>query len=725
MNYSVKWNGKSVNVLSAPVYPPCYNEDIPMEFVIISDDKGGVLTVKSDIEIKSAMIRPLSLNMVPEIIDAHTVTVKFNKSEKISLEINGSYENNLVVFASKTFVPDETKFENVIRFAPGRHDIGDYTVNKDNTLIIVEEGAFLNGGLLIKNCENITLCGKGIISKEEYKGEKKHCLCLKNVKNCNVYDVLLSTSQRWTFALFNTIDVHIDNINIIGSTGNNDGIDVCNSKNVLVEHVFTRTWDDSFCVKATGEGTASFSLSDDGDSSCKAGSYTDGNVENLTFRDSTLWNDFARPMEIGVEMRSDYARNISFTNIDVIHSMTGYPIMGIHHGDHAEVSDILIDDIRLEDIHGGQIFDLRITDSVWNQDGEKGNIHDVTIKNIAIVEEQDIIPAHSRIEGDSDKAAIENVTLENFSFCGKTANSIEECQIDIYDYVKNVTYSAPEKAERLNRIASKLEFVKEPAIGADGLYHAVVGITLTNCGKTEEKGDVRLHISPIHTAIYNEEKRFFSLLPSQTFTTQFDVTMQAGKYVVALQSTNPGVEYVFRYIALDALLSDDIKKAADYRFINYYNEEYKGFRFAVKDDELIISSPYNVPFTVYTAMPVPMIKDHVLFTCEETDFGTAPAVTNSERGPVAAPQLRCPAEIWYVFKNQPAVSEIVAFDVENPQGITKIPFEKLHLPSGCKNFWLELKLKTPESKGRRYPFTLFHSVDTFRLAHMFVNVIVK
>ena len=141
--------------------------------------------------------------------------------------------------------------------------------------------------------------------------------------------------------------------------------------------------DDSFVVKALGTG----------------------NCENIIFKNSVLWNDFARPMEVGVELRADKVRNIKFENIDIIHSDTGYPLMGIHHGDHAEVSDIVFDNIRIEDTPGAQLFDIRIADSVWNRDNKMGDIRNITFSNIKYLgtDNNDILLSNSRIEGFSEK----------------------------------------------------------------------------------------------------------------------------------------------------------------------------------------------------------------------------------------------------------------------------------------------------------------------------------
>ena len=70
---------------------------------------------------------------------------------------------------------------------------------------------------------------------------------------------------------------------------NSDGIDICGSRNVTVSDIFTRVWDDLFVAKAPVP-----------------------EAKILYFKNSVLWNDFARPMEVGVEIRADKVRNIKF-----------------------------------------------------------------------------------------------------------------------------------------------------------------------------------------------------------------------------------------------------------------------------------------------------------------------------------------------------------------------------------------------------------------------------
>ena len=100
-----------------------------------------------------------------------------------------------------------------------------------------------------------------------------------------------------------------------------------------------------------------------------------------------------------------------------------------------------------------------------------------------------------------------------------------------------------------------------------------------------------------------------------------------------------------------------------------------------------------------------------------------PAVLNGRHGMEAAPQLRCPAEITYVFKNEPKVKEIRINEIKSEEGKAYVSFDSLGVEGD--NFWLEIEAKTPEVSSYRYPFTLFHSVKPAEMAHMFVNIKIK
>ena len=93
---------------------------------------------------------------------------------------------------------------------------------------------------------------------------------------------------------------------------------------------------------------------------------------------------------------------------------------------------------------------------------------------------------------------------------------------------------------------------------------------------------------------------------------------------------------------------------------------------------------------------------------------------------VPAPQLRCPAEITYVFKNEPKVKEIVKTTFKLKKGETvKLTFEKLGISKNTDSFLMELEAKVEETSMLRYPYTLFHSTMPDKTAHMYGKIRIK
>ena len=93
---------------------------------------------------------------------------------------------------------------------------------------------------------------------------------------------------------------------------------------------------------------------------------------------------------------------------------------------------------------------------------------------------------------------------------------------------------------------------------------------------------------------------------------------------------------------------------------------------------------------------------------------------------VPAPQLRCPAEITYVFKNEPKVKEIVKTPFKLKKGETvKLTFEKLGISKNTDSFLMELEAKVEETSMLRYPYTLFHSTMPDKTAHMYGKIRIK
>ena len=106
------------------------------------------------------------------------------------------------------------------------------------------------------------------------------------------------------------------------------------------------------------------------------------------------------------------------------------------------ISDILFENIRVEDAPNSQLFDFRIKPSAWNKDPKPGRIHSVKYKDIYLNGKPGIdrLPEDSRLEGFNSESTIEDITFENINILGKRVMSIEDCNLNCNEFTKNIRF---------------------------------------------------------------------------------------------------------------------------------------------------------------------------------------------------------------------------------------------------------------------------------------------
>lgn len=817
MSYIVKKEGERLPVRTAKVYPSPYHGDSVMEYVQFVWKEPVTLRVRPERRAESVVARPLSRGIVPRL-EGGEILLYLDRPMKLSLELDGSAEGNLLILAeerdyeggsaaecrgdvsgaspekekqpgpqSENTATQETETiripagahgadaatqeTEIIRFPAGVHEMGIFTVEKDYTVVYLEEGAYVHGKLVLSHCSHVTVCGYGVLSMERYPYESRpvyaRCVDAIECRDVTVRDITIMDSNDWSLRICGCEDVLVDNVKIFGCRGNSDGIDICGSRRVLVENAFTRVWDDSLVVKALDTG----------------------DVEDVTFRGCTLWNDFARPMEVGVELRADRVHRVRFEDIDVLHSPTGYPLMGIHHGDRALVSDITFENIRIEDAPGAQLFDIRITPSYWNRDTKMGRIEKVAFRNIRVLGNPGLalLMSDSRLQGYDEEHDIREVFFEGIELCGKTSGDAGALALECRDYVEGVHFVPDPGLPLMEMVETGVEVTKDFVLRKDGLYEGEITLAVRNRASCAREKEIWLKISPEHLGIYDRGRRRVRLEAGEERRLLFSVVLQPGKYVAAIQSQDPEVRYAWKLIELDLHLRDgsgersgepancredrsgecagefancredgsgecagepancredgsgecagkfancpgDGCRACAMEFVNYWGDRPGSIRLWREKETLVLESPLlarkDCRMLVYAALPVKREPGEVLFSVEETDFGQVPAILDGRHGPEAAPQLRCPLEITLVFKNQPKVKEIRTFEIcGGGEKEIRVPLEELGIGPDVKNFWLEVELCLPELEGYRYPCTLFHSVTPLTAAHMYGNCV--
>jgi hypothetical protein len=298
----------------------------------------------------------------------------------------------------------------VLYYGPGIHHVdgglGLLRLKSGQTLYLAP-GAVLRARLLAEDAANIRICGRGILEGttllgrqpeyyRKYLGEtddtpRPNFVQFNRCRNISVEGVVLNDSPAWTLVFNHCNGVRVENIKEFGYVDNTDGIDVVSSRNVVIRDIFSRINDDCIAIKSHGDDT-----------------------RDVTVSDSVLWSVRAVGLQIGHETISSNIFHITFRNIDILEQRNryiGHYAMGIFNGDHATVSDVLFDDIRVENCE--RLISLIVEKGFFNQSQERGRIENIRFCNIRSALRADI-----HLYGFDDAHAVRAVTFENLHLPG-------------------------------------------------------------------------------------------------------------------------------------------------------------------------------------------------------------------------------------------------------------------------------------------------------------------
>jgi hypothetical protein len=686
-DYNVQVDDKELFLYKTKVSYPPYRKvkTVPLGYF---DFEGSVIVkIKSPVKIHSVDIRPKSLG-INASFDDYSITFELNRPSKVSIEINNSIDNVLHLFAGpiEENIPN-LKDPNLIYFPPGEHYAGIIELKTGNTLYLAG-GAYVHGMIHSEDAEGIKIYGRGILTSESIRREQymqSVCIDILKVKNFTLHGITILDPANWSVKVSGCDEVDISNINIIGWRGNSDGIDICGSRDVKVNNCFIRNNDDGLVVKA----------------------FNTGDVKNIFFSNCILWNDFARPIEVGYENRADHIMNVHFNDIDIVHSLAGYPAIGIHEGDRAEIHDIFFEDIRIEDAPGGQIFDFNIKPAVWNRDNKPGKIYSIHLKNIYLNGKPGIerLPESPRIHGYSNESTIEDVTLENINILEKKVTNIEDLGLKYNEYTNNIRFvhvEALTEEQRIIPVQSRIEILKIDNIKDSVSKCLELKLTLQNLSlEYTAKGKVWLDVSPETHCTFAEEKFFsFDLKVGKETSKIYKIELPPGKYFVTTQSDYIGLRRDWKLTEIQWDIKDlsqydmcDIKQyvgnlptkglytfdgvsagsisLAAYRdnlvvYAKIFDDSISGKIDKGRINKLLDNRVFTTENRPWERSGIEILTTNsfdyhcgdVLFLLPETTMGKATALINGINGPEIASELRTHLEVTYSFKNQPKVDKI-------------------------------------------------------------------
>lgn len=382
------------------------------------------LTVNFDLHNKCT-IRPLDKKITP-VFDKTGNSVSFTISEVGQYTIEMSNDRTLHLFVTECGAYDEYKeLDNVIYFGPGVHNKNNSEyIGKDNlikpnsnTVIYIDAGAIVEAGIYAYGKDNITVVGEGIISgacfdRSASKNTRLIPYEFDFCKNIKFLGVSTLDPAGWCYNLFFCNNVLLDNIKIISSRSNGDGVSVQSCQNVECKNSFVRSWDDSLVVK-------NYPRWDNKD--------VEGITRNIKFSNCILWTDLAQSMETGYETVGEIMENIVFEDITVLHNYHKAPI-SIHNANNANVKNVVFRNITIEDARmgkgDGRNVLIEITtefSSTWSNGHKKtslGSVDGVLIENVNVYNANNpLVTIRGSIDARSEYSDeihyVSNVTIKN------------------------------------------------------------------------------------------------------------------------------------------------------------------------------------------------------------------------------------------------------------------------------------------------------------------------
>ena len=342
-DYRVFVNGEEVPVYTCRISENSFNrvwpghqrpfdQTCPASFVNLVSDEELSLEVELLNPHGKVMIKPYSKN-VEFMENGGRVSFKLKACTDLVL-MTGDHKNCLYIFNSKPISAPEPA-EVTHFFGPGIHFAGKIVLH-DNESLYVDRDALVFGCIYAEGAKNIRVFGNGLF--DDSLEERVANLCYEEFVNGNIklYDcenvsiegVLFKNSAIWCVNIFHCFDVSVDGVKVFGQWRyNTDGVDIVNSQNVTVKNSFIHSFDDTVTIKGIDR-------------------YRKTDNVNILTENCTLWCDWGRTCEIGLETACRKYKNIVFRNCDILRA--GGVALDIQNGDYAEVENVVFENIHVE-----------------------------------------------------------------------------------------------------------------------------------------------------------------------------------------------------------------------------------------------------------------------------------------------------------------------------------------------------------------------------------------
>lgn len=420
-DYRVSVAGQEVAVYTARTLDPPFagkgwDYGGPYSFVNFDTDGPVEVQITSPKNLKNTVIRPAYPDVAIRVVNEHEIVVTLPGPRKISIEPEGK-RGPLLLFANALEKdPPKANDPNVIYFGPGVHKPERIVLTSHQTLYLAG-GAVVKGGVLAEG-DHIKITGRGILDGSDWEWQKgpTPTVILIRGKDVKVSGITVRGASHWTIVPVHSQRVTIRNVKICGGrVQNDDGINPCNSQDVLITDCFIRSDDDCVAMKGLDfiEGN--------------------NNVERVRVENCILWCDRARIFLLGHESRAPFMRDITLTNLDIIHfSMTPFLL---EPGEDMRLENVLIENVRIHGEGQSELIRLRPVVNQYMRKKTPGFISNITFRKVMVYG----APGAYRIQihGADGEHNVRDVAFENVIILDEKLSS-DSGRLEVGSYVEGV-----------------------------------------------------------------------------------------------------------------------------------------------------------------------------------------------------------------------------------------------------------------------------------------------
>lgn len=422
-DYRVSVAGQEVAVYTARTLDPpfagkSWDYGGPYSFANFDTDGPVEVRITSPRDLKSTVIRPTYPDVAVRVVGEHEIVISLPGPRKISVEPEGK-RGPLLLFANPLEKdPPKADDPNVIYFGPGVHKPERIVLASHQTLYLAG-GAVVKGGVLAHG-DHIKITGRGILDGSDWEWRKGPTPTVISIRGSDVEvsGITVRGASHWTIVPVHSQRVTIRNVKICGGrVQNDDGINPCNSQDVLITDCFIRSDDDCVAMKGLD--------------------FTEGNnnVERVRVENCVLWCDRARIFLLGHESRAPFMRDITLRDLDIIHfSMTPFLL---EPGEDMRLERVVIENVRIHGEGQGELIRLRPVVNQYMRKKTPGFISNITFRNVTVYG----APGAYRVQihGADAEHNVRDVTFENVTILDEKLTE-HSGRLEVGNHVEDVKF---------------------------------------------------------------------------------------------------------------------------------------------------------------------------------------------------------------------------------------------------------------------------------------------